>query len=54
MWYFTWILGLGVAVLFAVVNAMWLELQDDNAWQDDAVPERTVTGSDTGNAVDTL
>jgi len=29
MWYFTWILGLGFAVLLAVVNAMWLEAQDD-------------------------
>ncbi len=29
MWYFTWILGTGFAVLFAVVNAMWLEAQED-------------------------
>lgn len=28
MWYFTWILGTGFAVLFAVVNAMWLEAQE--------------------------
>ncbi len=34
MWYFTWILGLSVAVLFAVVNAVWLEVQDDNDWHD--------------------
>lgn len=34
MWYFTWILGLAVAVLFAVVNAMWLEVQDDNNWHE--------------------
>ncbi len=26
MWYFTWILGLGFAAAFAVLNAMWLEL----------------------------
>jgi cyd operon protein YbgT len=32
MWYFTWILGLGFAVAFAVLNAMWLEFDDeDNA-----------------------
>ncbi len=31
MWYFTWILGLSMAVLFAVVNAMWLEMQEDQA-----------------------
>lgn len=29
MWYFTWILGTGFAVLFAVVNAMWLEAQEE-------------------------
>ncbi|WP_019672430.1 cytochrome bd-I oxidase subunit CydX [Psychrobacter lutiphocae] len=25
MWYFAWILGLGFAVLLAIVNAVWLE-----------------------------
>ena len=25
MWYFTWILGLGLALAFGVVNVMWLE-----------------------------
>jgi cyd operon protein YbgT len=25
MWYFTWILGVGFAASFAVINAMWLE-----------------------------
>jgi cytochrome bd-I ubiquinol oxidase subunit X len=25
MWYFTWILGIGVALAFGVVNVMWLE-----------------------------
>lgn len=29
MWYFTWVLGLGFAVLLAVLNAMWLESQED-------------------------
>ncbi len=29
MWYFTWILGLGFAVLLAIVNALWLEAQDE-------------------------
>jgi len=27
MWYFTWVLGLGFACAFAVLNAMWLELR---------------------------
>ncbi len=25
MWYFTWLLGVGFAVLLAILNAMWLE-----------------------------
>tara|TARA_R110002095_G_scaffold52857_3_gene45994 strand:- start:3191 stop:3325 length:135 start_codon:yes stop_codon:yes gene_type:complete len=28
MWYFTWILGLGLACAFGILNAMWFELQD--------------------------
>ncbi|MHC0054754.1 cytochrome bd-I oxidase subunit CydX [Actibacterium sp. D379-3] len=30
MWYFAWILGLPLAAILAVVNAMWLELNEDN------------------------
>ena len=30
MWYFSWILGLGLACAFGVLNAMWLELDDDD------------------------
>ena len=30
MWYLTWVLGLSLAVSFAVLNAMWLELTDDD------------------------
>jgi cyd operon protein YbgT len=30
MWYFSWILGTAMAVLFAVVNAMWFEAQGVN------------------------
>lgn len=29
MWYFSWILGLGLACSFAIFNAMWLELRND-------------------------
>ncbi|MEY4210657.1 MAG: cytochrome bd-I oxidase subunit CydX [Pseudomonadota bacterium] len=25
MWYFAWILGVGFAASFAIINAMWLE-----------------------------
>jgi len=28
MWYFTWILGLGFACAFAILNAMWFELDE--------------------------
>lgn len=26
MWYFSWILGLGLACAFAILNAMWYEV----------------------------
>jgi cyd operon protein YbgT len=29
MWYFAWILGLPLAAIFAVMNAMWLEIKED-------------------------
>jgi cyd operon protein YbgT len=32
MWYFTWIVGLGFALLLSIVGALWLEIQE----QDDA------------------
>ena len=25
MWYFTWILGIGFACAFGIINVMWLE-----------------------------
>ncbi|MDN7675348.1 cytochrome bd-I oxidase subunit CydX [Burkholderia oklahomensis] len=25
MWYFSWILGIGVALAFGIINTMWLE-----------------------------
>jgi cyd operon protein YbgT len=27
MWYFTWVLGVGFAILLAILNAMWGESQ---------------------------
>ncbi len=30
MWYFTWVLGLGFAVLLAIVNALWFEAQESD------------------------
>lgn len=29
MWYFSWILGLGLACTFAILNAMWFEMCAD-------------------------
>jgi cyd operon protein YbgT len=35
MWYFAWILGLPLAVMFAVMNAIWLENKADEArWRE--------------------
>ncbi len=31
MWYFSWVLGVGFAVLLAVLNAMWGEVSDARA-----------------------
>lgn len=28
MWYFSWILGTGLACSFAILNAIWIELRD--------------------------
>ncbi|MGR8980457.1 MAG: cytochrome bd-I oxidase subunit CydX [Gammaproteobacteria bacterium] len=30
MWYFAWILGVGLACALAIINALWLELKDDS------------------------
>jgi cytochrome bd-I ubiquinol oxidase subunit X len=27
MWYFSWILGLGLALTFGVLNALWYEVR---------------------------
>lgn len=31
MWYFTWMLGLAFACSFGVLNAMWLEMHEQTA-----------------------
>ncbi|MDO4231030.1 MAG: cytochrome bd-I oxidase subunit CydX [Lautropia sp.] len=33
MWYFSWVLGLGLACSFAILNAMWFELAEDGRQQ---------------------
>lgn len=42
MWYFAWLLGLPLAALFAVVNAMWLEMQQDRQMMNGADKKKTV------------
>ena len=27
MWYFAWVLGIGFAVAFGIINVMWLEAE---------------------------
>ncbi|MFQ6018795.1 MAG: cytochrome bd-I oxidase subunit CydX [Kiloniellaceae bacterium] len=31
MWYFSWVLGLGLACAFAILNALWFELVTSEA-----------------------
>ncbi|MFZ1891558.1 MAG: cytochrome bd-I oxidase subunit CydX [Formosimonas sp.] len=31
MWYFAWALGLGFALLFALVNTLWLDAKETNS-----------------------
>jgi len=34
MWYFAWLLGLPLAALFAVMNAMWFEMVEEDKLKD--------------------
>lgn len=36
MWYFSWILGIGVALGFGIINVMWLEMNGKFANRDRA------------------
>jgi cytochrome bd-I ubiquinol oxidase subunit X len=40
MWYFAWVLGIGFAVLLAILNAMWGENEEARAESRRAGPER--------------
>ena len=35
MWYFAWVLGVGFAVLLAILNAMWIENEDARRHSDE-------------------
>jgi cyd operon protein YbgT len=39
MWYFSWILGIGVALGFGIINVMWLEA--NGTFTRDAAPNNT-------------
>jgi len=30
MWYFSWVLGVGLASTFGILNAMWFEFREDS------------------------
>jgi cyd operon protein YbgT len=40
MWYFSWVLGTGLALTFAVLNAIWYEIVEQ---QPEKVDEVTAT-----------
>jgi cyd operon protein YbgT len=44
MWYFTWILGIGVALGFGIINVMWLEINGkfENGRNDNLLPDHSV------------
>ena len=40
MWYFTWVLGVGFAAAFSILNAMWLEIYEAD-WAKEGADERS-------------
>ncbi len=44
MWYFSWVLGIGVAVSCGIINAMWYEMTDAFP-QDPAKTKKRATDS---------
>lgn len=40
MWYFAWVLGIGFAVLLAILNALWGDYEDSRQTADDASDAR--------------
>ncbi len=41
MWYFSWILGVGFAGAFSILNAMWLELTETQPQLDEPHNEKS-------------
>lgn len=44
MWYFSWILGLGLALTFGVLNAIWYEVRENQREQGGARQAPSFTG----------
>jgi cyd operon protein YbgT len=44
MWYFAWVLGLGLAATVGILNAMWFELKQVRA-QPEREPEPILEGT---------
>lgn len=44
MWYFSWILGFGLACTFAILNAMWFELRYDRQREEARAAQREAEG----------
>jgi cyd operon protein YbgT len=49
MWYFTWILGIGVALGFGIINVMWLEASGKFARDPQRVGGPPTTPEDTSS-----
>ena len=47
MWYFTWILGIGVALGFGIINVMWLEANGKFARDPQSAGSASGTAEDT-------
>jgi cytochrome bd-I ubiquinol oxidase subunit X len=43
MWYFSWILGLGLALSFGVLNAIWFEILEEQRTERQAATAKAIT-----------
>lgn len=44
MWYFSWVLGVGFAAAFAILNAMWFEAHAQRELEEARVTSRKPRG----------
>jgi cytochrome bd-I ubiquinol oxidase subunit X len=51
MWYFSWILGIGVALGFGIINVMWLETNGKFA-RDPSIPSAESATAEPAPAAD--